>query len=276
MAGRGFQAETWPCRVGAGDRSGVAFPPMSFFDSKHQRAAWMVVLLGLFIAIALAPYASGLLGAPVLYIILAPLHQWTVPKVRSRALASSLMIVVGLVGIVLPFSWMVSLLVGQAQDAANAVVNSPILDRLDTLTIGPYAIGQEIKELGSRLVGMMGGGAISLLGRVTRIVLNLVFAFTGLFFILQDPDGTWRSVRPYIPFSDENVTILLAEQNTNVALRYADYGYILENGRIVMDGEAKALRENEDVKEFYLGMGGTDRKSFRDVKSYKRRKRWLS
>ena len=74
----------------------------------------------------------------------------------------------------------------------------------------------------------------------------------------------------------EGVTFLLAEQNTNMALRYADYGYILENGRIVMDGAAKDLRENEDVKEFYLGMGGADMKSFRDVKSYKRRKRWLS
>jgi branched-chain amino acid transport system ATP-binding protein len=74
----------------------------------------------------------------------------------------------------------------------------------------------------------------------------------------------------------EGVSFLLAEQNTNVALRYATYGYILETGRIVMDGDAKALRDNEDVKEFYLGMGGSDRKSFRDVKSYKRRKRWLS
>jgi len=74
----------------------------------------------------------------------------------------------------------------------------------------------------------------------------------------------------------EKVTFLLAEQNTNMALRYADYGYILENGRVVMDGDAKALAANEDVKEFYLGMGGADRKSFRDVKSYKRRKRWLS
>jgi branched-chain amino acid transport system ATP-binding protein len=74
----------------------------------------------------------------------------------------------------------------------------------------------------------------------------------------------------------EHVTFLLAEQNTNMALRYADYGYILENGRIVMDGEAQSLRENEDVKEFYLGMGGADRKSFRDAKSYKRRKRWLA
>jgi branched-chain amino acid transport system ATP-binding protein len=76
--------------------------------------------------------------------------------------------------------------------------------------------------------------------------------------------------------SKENVTFLLAEQNTNMALRYADYGYILENGRVVMDGQAADLRENEDVKEFYLGVGGGDRKNFRDVKSYKRRKRWLA
>jgi branched-chain amino acid transport system ATP-binding protein len=79
----------------------------------------------------------------------------------------------------------------------------------------------------------------------------------------------------------EKVTFLLAEQNTNMALRYSDHGYILENGRIVMDGAAASLRENEDVKEFYLGTGGADgngndRKSFKDVKSYKRRKRWLA
>ena len=75
---------------------------------------------------------------------------------------------------------------------------------------------------------------------------------------------------------NEGVTFLLAEQNTNVALRYAHYGYILESGRIVMDGPAVELRENPDVKEFYLGMSDTGRKSFRDVRSYRRRKRWLS
>ncbi len=74
----------------------------------------------------------------------------------------------------------------------------------------------------------------------------------------------------------EGVSFLLAEQNTHMALTYADHGYILENGRVVMDGPATALRENEDVKEFYLGMGSGDRKSFKDVKSYKRRKRWLA
>ncbi|MEC3860863.1 ABC transporter ATP-binding protein [Mesobacterium sp. TK19101] len=74
----------------------------------------------------------------------------------------------------------------------------------------------------------------------------------------------------------EGVTFLLAEQNTNVALRYAHYGYILESGRVVMDGPAKDLRENPDVKEFYLGMSDDGRKSFREVRSYRRRKRWLA
>ena len=73
----------------------------------------------------------------------------------------------------------------------------------------------------------------------------------------------------------EGVSILLAEQNTNVALKYADYGYILESGRIMMDGHASDLANNPDVKEFYLGLSGDGRKSFRDMKSYRRRKRWL-
>jgi branched-chain amino acid transport system ATP-binding protein len=76
--------------------------------------------------------------------------------------------------------------------------------------------------------------------------------------------------------TNERVSFLLAEQNTMVALRFADYGYILENGRVVMDGEARELSANEDVKEFYLGLSTAGRKSFRDVKHYRRRKRWLA
>ena len=75
---------------------------------------------------------------------------------------------------------------------------------------------------------------------------------------------------------NEGVSFLLAEQNTNVALRFAHTGYILENGRVVMEGRADELRENPDVKEFYLGMSDAGRKSFRDVRSYRRRKRWLA
>jgi branched-chain amino acid transport system ATP-binding protein len=75
---------------------------------------------------------------------------------------------------------------------------------------------------------------------------------------------------------DQKVSFLLAEQNTNMALRFAHYGYILENGRVVLDGTAEALRQNEDVKEFYLGLSASGRRSYRDVKHYRRRKRWLA
>jgi branched-chain amino acid transport system ATP-binding protein len=75
---------------------------------------------------------------------------------------------------------------------------------------------------------------------------------------------------------DERVSFLLAEQNATIALKYADYGYILENGRIVLDGEGGKLRDNADVREFYLGLGTAGRRSFRDVKHYRRRKRWLA
>jgi len=75
---------------------------------------------------------------------------------------------------------------------------------------------------------------------------------------------------------EEGVSFLIAEQNTNAALKYAHFGYILESGRVVMDGPAAELRENQDVKEFYLGLADEGRKSFRDVRSYRRRKRWLS
>jgi branched-chain amino acid transport system ATP-binding protein len=76
---------------------------------------------------------------------------------------------------------------------------------------------------------------------------------------------------------EENVSVLLAEQNATIALRFAQYGYVMENGRIVLDGDARTISENEDIKEFYLGLTGVgQRKSYRDVKHYRRRKRWLS
>ena len=76
---------------------------------------------------------------------------------------------------------------------------------------------------------------------------------------------------------EEGVAVLLAEQNATIALKYAQHGYVMENGRIVLDGDAKTIAENEDIKEFYLGLSGVgQRKSYRDVKHYRRRKRWLS
>jgi predicted PurR-regulated permease PerM len=181
---------------------------MSFFDTNHQRAAWLVAILGVVIVLALAPYASGLLGAPVLYVIFAPLHERLARMLRSKAVAAIVVILVALVGLVLPIAWVVTLLVGQAQDAAAGVLKSPLLGHLDTLVIGPFAVGQQLKQLGSQLVSLMGGSAISLLGTATRITLNLLFTFFGFYYLLMDPHAAWRGLRPYIPFSDENVEIL--------------------------------------------------------------------
>jgi branched-chain amino acid transport system ATP-binding protein len=140
-----------------------------------------------------------------------------------------------------------------------------------------YAYFPRLKERRGALAGYTSGGeqqmtAIgrALMSRPTMILLDE----PSMGLAPQIVEEIFEIVRDLN--QKEGVSFLLAEQNTNVALRYAGYGYILENGRVVMDGDSQSLRENEDVKEFYLGIGGGDRRSFRDVKSYKRRKRWLA
>lgn len=181
---------------------------MPFFDTNRERASWLVAILGVVIVFALFPYASGLLGAPVLYVVFAPMHEWLSKRLRNRPIAAAIVIVVALIGIVLPAAYMVSLLVGQAQDAVKSVLASPLLQRLDTLRIGSYNIGPQIKAAGAQALSMVGGSAISLLGTATRLTLNLLFTFFGLYYILMDPKAAWDGLRPAIPFSDENVEIL--------------------------------------------------------------------
>ncbi|MES2304714.1 MAG: AI-2E family transporter [Gemmatimonadota bacterium] len=181
---------------------------MPFFDTNRERASWLVAILGVVIVFALFPYASGLLGAPVLYVVFAPMHEWLSSRLRSRPIAAAIVIVVAIVGIVLPTAYMVSLLVGQAQDAVKSVLSSPLLQRLDTLRIGTFNIGPQIKAAGAQALSLVGGSAISLLGTATRLTLNLLFTFFGLYYILLDPKGAWDGLRPAIPFSDANVEIL--------------------------------------------------------------------
>jgi len=181
---------------------------MSVFDTTHQRAAWLVAILGVILIIAVAPYASGLLAAPLLYVLFRPLHAWLVRRLKSRTLASTIVILAAVVTIVLPLVWMVSLLVGQAQDAANSIIKSPILQKRDHLRFGTFPIGPQLKEASSKLVGMLGGGAVSLVSTAARLTLNLMLTLFGLYYILMDPAAAWRVMRPFIPFSDENVAYL--------------------------------------------------------------------
>ena len=154
------------------------------------------------------------------------------------------------------------------RDGARAIHDS--LDKV-------YNYFPRLKERRSAQAGYTSGGEqqMTALGRALMANPKLI--------LLDEPsmglapqlvEGIFETVRRLN--EEEGVTFLLAEQNTNMALKYANYGYILENGRVVLDGDAKALRENEDVKEFYLGLSTSGRKSYRDTKHYKRRKRWLA
>jgi branched-chain amino acid transport system ATP-binding protein len=140
-----------------------------------------------------------------------------------------------------------------------------------------YGYFPKLKERRGTLAGYTSGGEqqMTALGRALMARPSMILLdepSLGLApQIVEEIFGIVRSLN-----ENEKVSFLLAEQNTSVALRYADYGYILESGRVVMDGAAAELAANEDVKEFYLGIGSGGRRSFKDVKHYRRRKRWLA
>jgi len=140
-----------------------------------------------------------------------------------------------------------------------------------------YGYFPKLKERRGTLAGYTSGGEqqMTALGRALMARPSMILLdepSLGLApQIVEEIFGIVRSLN-----ENEKVSFLLAEQNTSVALRYADYGYILESGRVVMNGAAAELAANEDVKEFYLGIGSGGRRSFKDVKHYRRRKRWLA
>ncbi len=181
---------------------------MSVFDTRHQRAAWLIALLGVVLVIALFPYASGVLGAPVLYVVFAKVHVRLTKRLNSAALASVAVIIMALVVFVLPMVWLLSLLVGQAQGVAKGILDSGGLNQLDDVSLGGFPIGEQLRQAGTEAISFLGGSAISLVGTVTHMILNLIFTFAGLYYLLMDPDGAWQALRSWIPFSDANAVSL--------------------------------------------------------------------
>lgn len=180
---------------------------MALFDTKKERAALVLGLLALGLAIALAPYVSGLLGAPVLYVLFASFHRW-LTKRMPRSLAAGIVILTAFLLIVLPGIWLIGMLVGQAQGVAASLVNSPLLARISTLRVGQFEVGPQLASIGKEVITWLGGSALGFIGTATRFTLNLLFTFFGLYYLLINPDGAWRAIEPYIPFSREHVQIL--------------------------------------------------------------------
>jgi len=189
---------------------------MAFLDSNHQRAAILILVLGIAQLLALTPFATGIIGIPVLYVVFQPVHTWLMRRTGPRV-SAALVVVLALFLIVVPGVSFAGLIVTQAQEIAGGVVRSPLLDRLAQLHIRGTSIGPQLADLGSKLVSWIGSSAFGLIGTATRLALNLVISLFGLYYLLLRPSETWDSVRPYIPFSPQN-TELLRQRFRNVTV----------------------------------------------------------
>ncbi len=181
---------------------------MAFLDTKRDRAAFLIFVLGLGLVYALWPFSTGLIGAPVLYIMLAPMYRWLVRLGIKPGLAAGLVVLLGILLIVGPGLSFLGVVANEAQDMATGVIRSPLLTRLRELRIGPYDVGAQIESFGASLVSWIGTSAVGLIGTATRLGIQLTIAFFGLYYLLQAPEAAWMQVRPFIPFSARNAEIL--------------------------------------------------------------------
>jgi predicted PurR-regulated permease PerM len=180
---------------------------MPFLDTERQRAAWLVLALGLALVYALWPFSTGLIGAPVLYVVLAPVHRWLSRWMPSRV-AAGIVVLLGILLILGPGVSVVGLIAAEAQDMASGVIRSPLLAKISRIRVGPYQVGAQLEQIGSQIVSFIGSSALGLIGTATRAGIQLTIAFFGLFYLLVSPVAIWRSVRPFIPFSAASAEIL--------------------------------------------------------------------
>ena len=176
---------------------------MPFLESNKDRAGLVILLLGVGICIALGPYATGLIGGLVLYVVFLPAHAWLSKKVSSP-ISALLVTLAALLILVVPTVLLAGLLVGQAQSLATGVIQGPILDRLRGLTIGTVEVGPRLVQAGEQLVSKIASSVPSMLGTATRIGFNLTIALFVTYYLLIQPPGSWESVRLYIPFSNSS------------------------------------------------------------------------
>jgi predicted PurR-regulated permease PerM len=181
---------------------------MAFLDTKRDRAAFLIFVLGLGLLYAVWPFSTGLIGAPVLYIMFAPMYRPLVERGIRPGIAAGIVVLLGILLILGPGLSFLGVVANEAQDMAGGVIRSPLLTRLRALRIGPYDVGAQIEALGSSLVSWIGSSAVGLIGTATRLGIQLTIAFFGLYYLLQAPDAAWQQVRPFIPFSSRNAEIL--------------------------------------------------------------------
>ena len=182
----------------------MAARELAFLDTKHQRAAFIVFALGVALVWSLGPYATGIIGIPVLAVLFAPVHGWLVRRGVPSAVAALLVTLLGAVLIIVPGLLVAGLLINEAQGITQTVLQSPIIERFRGLQIRGIPLGPRLADAGARIVAAIGSSAFGLVGTATRMSLNLTISFFGLYYVLKHPGDVWLDARPYIPFSNAN------------------------------------------------------------------------
>jgi predicted PurR-regulated permease PerM len=173
---------------------------MAVIDTNRQRAALLILILGVGIALALAPYASGLIGAAVLYVLCAPANTWLRGRLRP-SIAAAIVTTVAVLLVIFPGVSAATMIVNQAQSIAGNLIRSPFLQRVAEFDVAGFAVGPRLAAVSEQVVSWLGGNAISFIGTATRVALNLTIAFFGLYFLCLDPQRSWDAARIFIPFS---------------------------------------------------------------------------
>ncbi|HYK12173.1 MAG TPA: AI-2E family transporter [Gemmatimonadales bacterium] len=176
---------------------------MASIDSNHTRAAILILLLGVGLAIALTPFATGLISIPVLYVLLQPVHDWLARHVRPTP-AAIIVVVLAIFVVLVPGVSFVSLVVAQAQQVVANGVSSPLIASLSHLRIGGTDLGPQLAGMAQDVAGWLGSKAFSLVGTAARLAINILIALFGIYYAFLQPGQTWKAIQPYIPFSSAN------------------------------------------------------------------------
>ena len=176
---------------------------MSYLADRQQRAALLIFILGAGLLWATWPYFSGLLGAPVLYVIFGGLHRKLAAKIGPSA-AAIVVILIAFLVIFLPVVGAVGLLATEAQGWAVAIRDSALLQRLSELQIGDIHVGEQLKRVSSSAVSWLGGSAFGLVGTGAKLLIQFTLTFFGLYYLLVQPDDGRKMLESFIPFSPEN------------------------------------------------------------------------
>jgi predicted PurR-regulated permease PerM len=175
---------------------------MKLLHDKQSRAVLLITLLGIAIAIALSPFAVGLLGATVLYVVCAPLDE-RLRRVMKPDAAAALTLIVAVVGIAIPVTWIVALVADQLPDTIRSAQRSEIFSRLATLRLGRFEVGTEVAKASGTFFQWLSQQAFDFVGGAARATLNLVISLFALYYMLLSSEQMWRIFRGVLPFSAE-------------------------------------------------------------------------